>query len=128
MMSLVIYIARFWVLGFFSAQSAQTLSLAADVLLMLALVGGFRSINITVIVGLLRAGGDQKFVLGMDVFCQWAVGILFTYLCVRYWQLSLFWVFLAINSEEIIKTFICLTRLLSKKWIVNLVADTKTNT
>ena len=97
--------------------------MAKDVLLMLAYVGGFRAINITIIVGILRAGGDQKFVLGMDVFCQWCVGIFITFLCVKFWELSMFWIFLAINSEEIIKSFICVWRLLSKKWINNLVND-----
>ena len=122
-MSVLIYFSRFAMVELFAAQSAATLALATDVLLMLAIIGSFRSINITVIVGLLRAGGDQKFVLGMDIFCQWAVGILFTYIAIEYWQLSLFWVFLAINSEEIIKSFICVSRLISKKWMVNLVED-----
>ena len=122
-MSVLIYFSRFAMVELFAAQSAATLALATDVLLMLAIIGSFRSINITVIVGLLRAGGDQKFVLGMDIFCQWAVGIFFTYIAIEYWQLSLFWVFLAINSEEIIKSFICMSRLISKKWMVNLVED-----
>jgi len=122
-MSALILLSRHWILGFFDGQSSETLNSANDVLLMLAIVGTFRSLNITIIVGLLRAGGDQKFVLAMDIFCQWAVGILLTYLCIQYWQLSLFWVFLAINSEEIIKAWICTWRLMNKSWIVNLVQD-----
>ncbi|MCJ8312004.1 MAG: MATE family efflux transporter [Pseudomonadales bacterium] len=121
--SLIIFFSRDFAFIFFTGISDETKDIAKDVLLMLAYVGGFRAINITIIVGILRAGGDQKFVLGMDVFCQWCVGIFITFLCVLYWHLSMFWIFLAINSEEIIKSFICVWRLSSKKWINNLVND-----
>ena len=121
--SVIIFFTREFAFVLFTGISDETKDIAKDVLLMLAYVGGFRAINITIIVGILRAGGDQKFVLAMDVFCQWCVGIFITFLCVKYWELSMFWVFLAINSEEIIKSFICTWRLLSKKWINNLVNE-----
>ncbi|BCE02415.1 MATE family efflux transporter [Marinicellulosiphila megalodicopiae] len=126
--SILIFFAREYAFIFVQGVSDQTIKMAKDVLLMLAIVGGFRAVNITIIVGILRAGGDQKFVLAMDVFCQWAVGILITFICIKYWDLSMFWIFLAINTEEIVKLFICMWRLLSKKWVVNLVNDEPTTT
>ncbi|MDQ8186792.1 MATE family efflux transporter [Pelagicoccus sp. SDUM812002] len=119
--SILIWSARGLILSFYPAIEGDTLTDATQVLTALALVSGFRSVNITVIVGLLRSGGDTRFCLGLDLFCQWAVGILLTYLTAFVWHMPLYIVFLAINSEEFVKLFLCVYRFSSKKWIRNLV-------
>lgn len=121
--SVAIWAAKGLVFSFYPAIEGETLVSAAQVLTALAFVSGFRSINVTVIVGILRSGGDTKFCLGLDLFCQWAVGIVLTYLAAFVWKLPLYMVFLAINSEEFVKVFLCVWRFASKKWIRNLVKD-----
>ncbi|MDQ8204090.1 MATE family efflux transporter [Pelagicoccus sp. SDUM812003] len=117
----LIWSSRGLILSFYPAIEEETLSEALQVLSALAFVSGFRSINVTVIVGLLRSGGDARFCLGLDIFCQWAVGIVLTYLAAFVWKLPLYMVFLAINSEEFVKVFLCVWRFGSKKWIRNLI-------
>lgn len=121
--SIIILLSMPAIIGLFTGVNEETQKLASKALWILAFVGGFRSINICVIIGILRAGGDQKFILGMDMFCQWCVGILLTFIGIHYWQLSIVWIFLMINSEEFIKVFICLSRYLTRKWMVNLTKD-----
>jgi len=99
----------------------ETIKLARQIFIILASTTLFRAINITIVVGLLRSGGDTVFILGLDLFSQWGVGILLTYLCAFVWHQPLPVVFLAINSEEIVKFFICSYRYLSRKWLRNLV-------
>ncbi|EDY82986.1 MATE efflux family protein [Verrucomicrobiia bacterium DG1235] len=119
--SILIWSCKGLIISFYPAIEGDTLTNASQVLTALALVSGFRSVNVTVIVGMLRSGGDTRFCLGLDLFCQWAVGIVLTYLTAFVWHMPLYVVFLAINSEEFVKLFLCVYRFASKKWIRNLI-------
>lgn len=119
--SLLVWGGRGLIVGFYPAIEGEALVSAQQVLTALVFVGGFRSVNIAVIIGMLRSGGDTRFCLGLDIFCQWAVGIVLTYLAAFVWELPLYAVFIAINSEEIVKVFLCLYRFSTRKWLRNLV-------
>lgn len=122
--SVLIYLTKDWVLSLFGAVDQETIEMAREVIVILACITGFKALNVTIIVGLLRSGGDTGFCLGMDLFSQWGVGIVLAYLAAFVWHLPLPMVFLAISSEEMVKIFICSYRLLSRKWMRNLVAAT----
>jgi len=121
LISLIIFFTKDLVLSLYSGIDMETIKLARQIFIILASTTLFRAINITIVVGLLRSGGDTVFILGLDLFSQWGVGILLTYLCAFVWHQPLPVVFLAINSEEIVKFFICSYRYLSRKWLRNLV-------
>ncbi len=121
--SVIIWCCKGFLLKLYPAIDAATLQEANLVLTAVAFVNGFRSINVTVIVGILRSGGDTRFCLGLDLFCQWAIGIVLTYLSIFVWSMPLWVVFLAMNSEEFAKVFLCVWRFGSKKWIRNLVGS-----
>lgn len=109
-------------LGFFSSLPVDTILIAKDVYGFLLIRILFLSINIVVIVGVLRSGGDTKFVMFTDMFCQWFVGIPLGILAAFVWKLPLSWVVIFIISEEVVKVFISTGRMRGKKWIRNLVS------
>lgn len=109
-------------LGFFSSLPIATILMAKDVYLFLLIRILFLSINIVVIVGILRSGGDTKFVLFTDMFCQWFVGIPLGFLAAFVWKLPLVWVVMFIISEEFVKVFLSTGRMRGKKWMRNLIS------
>lgn len=69
------------------------------------------------VVGILRSGGDTKFILFVETFSVWCVGVPMTFLSGIVWGLPIFIVYLFTNMEEVIKLFIVIPRIFSKKWI-----------
>lgn len=118
-----IWWSRASIFALYDGLAASTLALAEGVLAVALATIWVRAINVVVIVGVLQSGGDNRFVLRMDMFCQWCVGIPLTYLTAFYWHLSLPWVFAAATGEEMIKLFICVPRLHGGKWMRNLVSS-----
>lgn len=126
-----ILILSFWnmkevALGFFGTLDAETLALADQLYKGFLLLYWLKAFNGVIIIGVLRGGGDTRFCLFLDTFCQWAVGIPLGLLGAFVWELPLLWVFVLIMGEEMIKIFFCIYRMRSKAWIQNLIGTPKT--
>ncbi|AAK78823.1 putative MATE family efflux protein [Clostridium acetobutylicum] len=78
--------------------------------------------NYTNVVGILRSGGDTKFCLMLDMGGMWLVGVPFVALTGIYFKLPIGIVYYFVFMEEFVKLLVGLPRLLSKKWINNLVS------
>jgi putative MATE family efflux protein len=115
--------ARLWISGIYQGAGSVTSAGVKETTTVLAGVFIFRAMNITMMNGLLRAGGDTVFILKVDVFTQWAVAIPLTFLAALVWRFSFPLVFLVINSEEIAKFCIAGWRLNRRTWMRNLADD-----
>ncbi|MCM3452514.1 MATE family efflux transporter [Heyndrickxia oleronia] len=73
-------------------------------------------------VGILRAGGDTKYVMWLDTIAVWGWGLPLAALSV-YFQYPLFIVYLLANSHEVIRAILGIKRTLTKKWM-RVVVDT----
>lgn len=80
-------------------------------------------VNLLMIVGVCRGGGDTVFAALIDVGPPWLIGIPMAYLGVRVLGLPLYWVMALINLEEVAKFVLGIWRLLSGKWLHNLVKE-----
>ncbi|MBQ1785178.1 MAG: MATE family efflux transporter [Turicibacter sp.] len=100
---------------------AQTLSLMAQVLVVFAVGLTFRFINIINIVGVFRAGGDTKYAMILELGVLWIVGVLGTFIAVKFFNAPLLIVAIIVQLEEVVKTIIGMFRVHSKKWINQLV-------
>lgn len=118
---ILFYLGENFYLGLYTELDKETMLLASKAYKIFLVMIIFKSINVPVIVGILRSGGDTKFVLFLDLFSQWLVGIPLGFLGVFLWGLPLHWVFALIAGEEFVKIFVSLYRVKSKKWINNLV-------
>ncbi|MDO4492449.1 MAG: MATE family efflux transporter [Clostridia bacterium] len=67
--------------------------------------------------GVLRAGGDTKFVLVVEIVTLWCCALPLGALCGLYWGLSPFLIYLALRSDYLLKALSCVFRLRSGKWI-----------
>jgi putative MATE family efflux protein len=76
--------------------------------------------NMTIIVGILRAGGDTRFSLFVDGIIIWIVGVPLSALGAFVFHLPVYWVAVCVMSEEVMKWFLGISRYRSRKWINNL--------
>ena len=67
----------------------STLETMAYVLIIFAIGLTFRFINIINIVGIFRAGGDTKYAMLLELGILWSVGVLGTFIAVKYFHAPL---------------------------------------
>ncbi len=76
--------------------------------------------NMTIVVGILRAGGDTRFSLFVDGIIIWIVGVPMAYLGANVFHFPVYLVYLCAMSEEATKWVLGMFRYRSRKWINNL--------
>ena len=79
--------------------------------------------NMTIVVGVLRAGGDTRFSLFLDGMIIWIVGVPMAYLAAFVLHLPVYYVYLFAMSEELSKWILGILRYRSRRWINNLAAQ-----
>ena len=75
----------------------------------------------TMIVGVLRGGGDTKFCLILDALSVWFIGIPLGFISVMVFNLPVHLVLASVFLEEVFKMFITVPRFIKKKWINNVI-------
>ena len=79
-----------------------------------------KNVNLMMIVGLFRGGGDTRVGLLLDVGGVWAIGVPMAVLGGLVFKLPIWWVYAMVSIEELMKNVFCFIRFRSKKWINNL--------
>ena len=77
----------------------------------------FRSMNGILTKGVLRAGGDTKFLMAGDILFLWVASIPLGALAGLVWHMPAFWIYTFLKIDEIIKCIWCIWRLKSGKWL-----------
>jgi len=80
-----------------------------------------RMFNFTVFIGALRAGGDTRFALLMEICSIWLIGVPAAYVGAFVLHFPVYFVYLMVMLEEISKAFVSGWRFKSRKWIHDLV-------
>ena len=121
-MGVLLVLAAPLFLGFFnvSAEIAQSARLAS---IVYAVYMPVRVINLVMIVGVCRSGGDTVFAALIDILSPWLVGIPLAALgvYVLHWPFHL--VLALVFAEEAVKAVFSIWRLRTGKWLHNLVRD-----
>ena len=89
-------------------------------LIILALWIFIRSVNMILVIGMLRGGGDTRYSLFLDGIIIWIIGVPMAILGGLILHLPVYWVYLMVMSEELIKCILGLRRYFSRKWIHDL--------
>jgi putative MATE family efflux protein len=79
-----------------------------------------KSMNMTIIVGVLRAGGDTKFSMFAEMFGVWCVGVPLAFIGSMVFHLSIWNLYFLLGMEEATKLVIGLLRVRAGKWIHDL--------
>lgn len=77
----------------------------------------FRSTNSILTKGVLRGGGDTRFLLAADMSTMWLIAVPLGALGGLVFHLPAFYTYLFLYSDQIIKAVLCVFRLHSGKWI-----------
>ena len=110
-------ILSYYNIGSDAAESARR------ILVVLGCALWVRVSNMTLIVGILRSGGDTRFSLMLDVGTVWLVGIPMALLGAFVFQLPVYWVYAMVMADDLVKAIGGMYRFLSRKWINNLARD-----
>ena len=100
--------------------SDYTKYIAKQIMISTAILAIFKSSSSNVMMGVLRGGGDNKFVFITEMIFMWLVSIPLGFYGAFVLKLPVFIVFLIIRSDEILKSIAGLLRVRSGKWIVDI--------
>lgn len=96
--------------------SLEAKEIAWDLLNALLVVVVFQSVNGVLTKGVLRAGGDTRFLMVADVLFLWAASIPLGVMSAFVWKLPAVVVFELLKVDQVVKCVWCLLRLRSGKW------------
>ena len=99
----------------------STMEFVQSILISICIIMLFKSINIVTNMGVLRSGGDTKFIMYSDFFGVWLIGVPIAIFLVKYTTLSLPIIIIIVGLEELVKNILCLSRMRTDKWLVNVV-------
>ena len=97
--------------------SEETVAITKQLISSLAIIAVFQTANSILTKGVLRGGGDTKFLMVADILFLWIASVPLGYLCGITWGLSPFITYTALKIDQIIKAIWCVFRLKSNKWI-----------
>jgi putative MATE family efflux protein len=100
--------------------SPDVIQNASAVLLVSGIFLAVRVNNMTIVIGILRAGGDTKFSMFLDGMIIWIVGVPLAALGAFVFELPVYFVYMCAMVEELTKWIIGIWRYRSRKWIHNL--------
>ena len=100
--------------------SPEVIESAGKVINIIAIFLWIRVNNMTIVVGVLRAGGDTRFSLFLDGIIIWIVGVPMAYFGANVFHFPVHLVYLCAMSEEATKWVLGMLRYRSRKWINDL--------
>ncbi|MBO4717381.1 MAG: MATE family efflux transporter [Spirochaetales bacterium] len=104
------------IIGIYSV-TAETHAIALELIDVIALILVFQAVQSVLTKGVLRGGGDTRFCMVADVIFLWVLSIPLGYVCGLVLHTRPFITYLALKSDFIMKSALCIFRLLSGKWI-----------
>jgi putative MATE family efflux protein len=102
--------------------SAITINFTIKLIILMAISLPIRSLNLILLIGILRSGGDTKIAFLIDAGSVWVVGVPMAFFGAFILDLPVNWVYLMVLSDEIVKLALGLYRYSSQRWINYLVA------
>lgn len=103
--------------------SSEVYTNALYMIFITAIILPVRFINVILIVGILRGGGDTSYILKIELATMWLVGVPLCAIGAFLLNIEVYQVFLLVTLEEVVKCIICVRRYRSHKWMKNLVTD-----
>lgn len=114
--ALVVYLIKTPVIGMYNIAE-ETRVIANSLMNGVSFMIIFRMMGSVLTKGVLRGGGDTKFLMIADILFLWCASVPLGYLAGIVFKMSAFWTFFFLNIDHLIKSCWCLLRFKSKKWI-----------
>ncbi len=97
--------------------TAETKQIAYQLMEAVAIMVVFQTTQSMLTKGVLRGGGDTRFLVVADIAFLWLLSIPLGYLSAFMWQFSPFWIYILMKIDYVCKTVWCSFRLMGTKWI-----------
>jgi putative MATE family efflux protein len=107
-------------LSLFRGLDPSLYAVSRRLLVFMGLTFVIRVYNTIAIVGVLRAGGETKVAMKIDLSTVWLIGVPLAFIGAIILKLPVEYVFLLVTMEEVIKAFLGIPIIKSGKWIKNL--------
>ena len=101
---------------------------ANQMMTVYAFLAIFQSFSMVSLVGVLRGGGDTRFVALVDVLTIWVIAIPLGFLSGHVWHWAVPAVYAMLKCDDIVKTLVTLPRVLGGKWVKDITLETENNT
>lgn len=114
--ALVILILREPIINYYQV-SAEAKNIARELMDAILIIVVFQAMNSILTKGVLRAGGDTKFLMAGDILFLWVASVPLGALAGLVLGWPAFWVYTFLKIDQIIKCVWCFLRLKSGKWL-----------
>ncbi len=115
----ILWLVRPVVVSFYNIPP-ESKALAMEIMSVAALIVMFQALTFTGLMGILRGGGDARFVLFCDVAFLWLFSIPVGFLAGLQWGFPPAAIYLILKGDEVLKLLFGLPRIWSGKWVRNL--------
>ena len=95
----------------------ETRDIAYQLMYAIALMVIFQATQSMLTKGILRNGGDTRFLMIADIAFMWLASVPLGALSGYVWHLSPFWIYILLKIDYLIKTVWCTIRMTRKKWM-----------
>ncbi len=112
----VILLLRGPIINFYKV-SPEAKAIAWELMDAILIIVIFQSMSSILTKGVLRAGGDTKFLMAGDILFLWVASIPLGYLAGLVFHWPAFWIYTFLKIDQIIKCVWCFFRLKSGKWM-----------
>lgn len=119
----LLYISSDLILKIFTNLSPEVRASSKKLLTVLAIFFVIKALNSTLIVGVLRGGGDTKYSMKLEMAAVWFIGVPLAFIGSVFLKLPVHLVVALVYMEELVKTIIGIPRIMSKKWVKNVIQD-----
>jgi Na+-driven multidrug efflux pump len=114
--ALLILIVKTPIINFYKV-SDEAKQISGQLMYSIMIIMIFQSANSILTKGVLRAGGDTKFLMAGDILFLWIASVPLGALAGLVLHMPAFWVYFFLKIDQIIKCVWCYFRLKSGKWL-----------
>lgn len=120
----LILIPLSWTLPLLFKVDGHVFSIISGMFIILSLVYPFRAFNMSMIIGVCRAGGDTVFSVVYDILFMWLVTLPLAAAASFIFNAPVWLIYLCVALEDPLKMIFGLARLRSGKWLRNVTVNT----
>lgn len=122
-LGMMLFFTSDFILKIFRNLTPELYTISKKLLTVLSLFFVIKVFNGTVVVGVLRGGGDTKFSMLLEMGSVWFVGVPLAFLGATVFKFPVHYVLALVYIEEVVKAIIGLPRIISRKWVKNVIKD-----
>ncbi|SCG82408.1 putative multidrug resistance protein norM Multidrug-efflux transporter [Proteiniborus sp. DW1] len=120
-LGVILFVSTPAIMTLFGNVSAEVYDYTTKMLIVISLSLSIKIVNGLLIVGIFRSGGDTRFSMFLEMGSVWLVGVPLSFLGALVLKIPVYWVVALVTLEEVVKAAIGIPRLLSNKWVRNVV-------